>query len=81
MSADDVDLTTISYEFKYKYSEFIIDLYSGHIFLKEQLDREVNSLHTLLVLASDGSLTSTATVYVNVEDINEAVAFVQSAYT
>jgi F0F1-type ATP synthase beta subunit len=81
VSADDVDLATVSYEFQHNYNEFILDVYSGDVFLKNQLDREVTSLHTLTVLASDGSLTSTATVYVNVEDANEPVTFVQSTYT
>ncbi|XP_062587666.1 protocadherin Fat 4-like [Saccostrea cucullata] len=80
VSATDVDISVITFTFRDNYQNFILDPYRGEIFLKGLLDREMTPLYTLLVLASDGTLTSTATVYVNVEDVNEPPKFVRNAY-
>ncbi|XP_061195516.1 protocadherin Fat 4-like, partial [Saccostrea echinata] len=80
VSATDVDISIVTFTFKDNNHEFILDPYSGEIFLNGQLDREITPMYTLLVLASDGMLTSTATVYVNVEDVNEPPKFVRTAY-
>lgn len=46
------------------------------------MDRETNKKHTLVVQASDGVQTSTATVVVTVTDINDSPpTFKQSLYT
>lgn len=81
VSATDVDQSLISFSFGVNYNSFIVDPYSGDIYLSGPLDRETVPLYTLLVLASDGSRTSTATVYVIVKDVNEAPAFTQDTYT
>lgn len=81
VSATDVDQNLISFSFGVNYNSFIVDPYSGDIYLSGPLDRETVPLYTLLVLATDGSSTSTATVYVNVKDANEAPACIQDKYT
>ncbi|VDI43616.1 Hypothetical predicted protein, partial [Mytilus galloprovincialis] len=61
--------------------KFIINN-SGEIKLSSKLDRETNKKHTLVVQASDGVQTSTATVVVTVTDINDSPpTFKQSLYT
>uniref|UniRef100_A0A673NNU3 Protocadherin 11 n=2 Tax=Cyprinidae TaxID=7953 RepID=A0A673NNU3_9TELE len=60
---------------------FAIDSTTGLITVKQPLDREVNPVHKLIVLASDGSSTpSRATVIVNVTDINDNVPSVDTRY-
>ncbi|XP_048032083.1 protocadherin-11 X-linked isoform X1 [Megalobrama amblycephala] len=60
---------------------FAIDSTTGLITVKQPLDREVNPVHKLIVLASDGSSTpSRATVIVNVTDINDNVPSIDTRY-
>ncbi|XP_030621954.1 protocadherin-11 X-linked [Chanos chanos] len=60
---------------------FAIDSTTGLITVKQPLDREVNPVHKLIVLASDGSSTPTrATVIVNVTDINDNVPSIDTRY-
>ena len=55
--------------------EFIpVALLIGEIKVRQLLDYEVTSTYTLSVIAYDSgvpSLSSTATVYINVEDVND----------
>ncbi|XP_043913009.1 protocadherin-11 X-linked-like [Protopterus annectens] len=61
--------------------QFAIDSNSGLITVKQPLDREESSFHKLIVLASDGSSTSsTATVTVNITDINDNVPSIDTRY-
>ncbi len=60
---------------------FAIDSTTGLITVKQPLDREVNPVHKLIVLASDGSSTpSRATVTVNVTDINDNIPSIDTRY-
>ncbi|XP_066570882.1 protocadherin-11 X-linked isoform X2 [Amia ocellicauda] len=60
---------------------FAIDSTSGLITIKQPLDREVNPVHKLIVLASDGSSTpSRATVSINVTDINDNVPSIDTRF-
>ena len=81
VDASDVDKSNVYFSIIGNYQEFIIDPQGGEIYLKNSLDREITPLYSLYVLASDGSLTSTATVYVNVKDVNEAPQFLQTTYS
>ncbi|XP_060076871.1 protocadherin Fat 1-like [Ylistrum balloti] len=72
---------TVTYDFVTPYPNFNIDHTLGTIQLVHSLNYETDSSHILLVEASDGSLSTTATVNLTVDDVNEAPAFTQSTYT
>lgn len=70
----DADLTIgniVTYSITSGQTEFNIDPNSGQISTKEFLDIETTASYTLIVEASDGSLTSSATVTVALLDIND----------
>lgn len=65
-------------------TDFQIDPDTGNITTKNKIDREMNSSYLLTVSATEvaSNLTSTATVYVSIIDINDnAPVFVQRAYS
>ncbi|KAK3800494.1 hypothetical protein RRG08_043813, partial [Elysia crispata] len=61
----------VTYTFVSTYSEFVLDQSSGQITLAQQLDRETDASHTLLVKAEDATASNTATVSVTVLDTND----------
>ena len=50
---------------------FTIDETTGEITIAQSLDREVQPVHTLLVLATDGLFSDNATVVISVTDVND----------
>lgn len=81
--SDSVDTSDgqIQYSFVTSYPNFQIDADSGTILLRTSLDRESVDSYVLLVKASDGSLSATATVSVTVTDANDnAPLFGTAAY-
>ena len=50
---------------------FAIDEMTGEISIAQSLDREVQSVYTLLVLANDGLFSDNATVVISVTDVND----------
>ncbi|KAL3853661.1 hypothetical protein ACJMK2_017186 [Sinanodonta woodiana] len=72
VTANDADTAnTVTYGFVSTYSLFSLDSSSGQIVLVGHLDREMTSIHTLLVTGSDGTNTATATVTITVTDVND----------
>ncbi|XP_061195482.1 cadherin-related tumor suppressor-like [Saccostrea echinata] len=80
VSATDSDNDTVTYSFLELYPHFVLNPKSGKIILRAPADRETSPTFILYVLASDGEKSSTATVSVTVEDINEHPVFKQSSY-
>lgn len=80
VSAIDRDKDRLTYNFRTTYRNFLLDSNSGEIFLASPLDREMEDVYELHVLASDGGRQSTATVMVEVEDVNEPPQFTKSNY-
>ena len=80
VSAIDRDKQALTYNFRSTYSNFLLDSLSGEIFLSKPLDREVAPIHELQIVASDGSRSATATVIVNVGDVNEPPQFTEINY-
>ncbi|KPM04401.1 Cadherin-like protein 1 [Sarcoptes scabiei] len=57
---------------------FQIDQNNGFVLLNRKLDREISSLHIVKVIANDlddPELTSTATLVINVDDVNDNAPF------
>ncbi|XP_033745601.1 protocadherin Fat 4-like [Pecten maximus] len=71
----------ITYAFVTPYLSFHIDHTLGTILLVHSLDYETADSHVLLVTASDGMLSTTATVTLEVGDVNEVPSFTQTTYT
>uniref|UniRef100_K1Q2F1 Protocadherin Fat 4 n=1 Tax=Magallana gigas TaxID=29159 RepID=K1Q2F1_MAGGI len=80
VSAIDRDNDRLTYNFRTTYRNFLLDSNSGEIFLTTPLDREMEDVYELHVLASDGGRQSTATVMVEVIDVNEPPQFTKSNY-
>ena len=80
VSAIDRDKQAVTYIFRSRYSNFLLDSLSGEIFLSKPLDREVAPIHELQIVASDGSRSATATVIVTVGDVNEPPQFTEINY-
>lgn len=80
VSAIDRDNDRLTYNFRTTYRNFLLDSNSGEIFLTTSLDREMEDVYELHVLASDGGRQSTATVMVEVIDVNEPPQFTKSNY-
>lgn len=80
VSAIDRDNDRLTYNFRTTYRNFVLDSNSGEIFLTSPLDREMEDVYELHVLASDGGRQSTATVMVEVIDVNEPPQFTKSNY-
>ena len=60
---------------------FSIDSTTGQLRTLAALDYETKSIYTVAITASDGSLTDTITVTINVTDIDEAPVFTEGAST
>lgn len=80
VSAIDRDKQAVTYNFRSRYSNFLLDSLSGEIFLSKPLDREMAPIHELQIVASDGSRSATATVIVTVGDVNEPPQFTEINY-
>jgi hypothetical protein len=77
-TATDVDSgTTITYSIPTRgdATAFSIDSSTGQLKTKNALNYENDNAYTVVVTASDGSLTDTITVTISVTDVNEAPAF------
>ncbi|XP_069100992.1 protocadherin Fat 4-like [Argopecten irradians] len=72
---------TIDYGFLLPYPSFRMDPRVGTILLVRDLDYEASPSHGLLITASDGSLSTTSTVTITVDDVNEAPVFILSTYS
>ncbi|KAK3108733.1 hypothetical protein FSP39_014437 [Pinctada imbricata] len=81
VTTSDVDHDTVTYSFQTAYSNFIIDPSSGAILLAQTLDYDTTQTHSLLVVASDGTATTTATTSIDVTDVNESPVFATTTYT
>ena len=60
---------------------FAINSSSGAITVKAALDHETADTHSLTVQAADAALSATATVTVNVNDVNEVPSISASSFT
>lgn len=80
VSATDEENNPLTYSFVGSYPEFMIDQRTGIIRLRTQVDREKAPTIDILVMASDGQFTSTATVLVTIEDVNEMPLFKNPKY-
>ncbi|XP_048738793.2 protocadherin Fat 4-like [Ostrea edulis] len=80
VSAIDADNDPVTYSFAGVYPNFRIDSKTGKILLRTSIDRETDPTIDLYVIASDGQRSSTATVSVTVEDVNETPIFANSSY-
>ena len=80
--ATDVDLDDLTYSIIDGDGLFAIDADSGEITLTGALDYETATTHTFTIQVEDsGGLTATATVTINVENVNEAPTFAQESYS
>lgn len=80
VSATDEENNPLIYSFVGYYPEFMIDPKTGIIKLRTQVDREKAPTLDILIEVTDGQLTSTATVSVTIEDVNEMPLFQNSNY-
>ena len=72
----------VTYAFVTPQTLFTIDSATGAILLASSLDRETSGTHSILVTASDGATTVTATVALTVSDDNDnAPVFGAATYT
>ncbi|XP_062605791.1 protocadherin Fat 4-like, partial [Saccostrea cucullata] len=78
--AVDPDNDEVTYSFVGIQPNFMIDPKTGKITLRAPVDREKQPSINLFVLASDGKLSSTATVSVTVMDVNEPPEFGSTNY-
>ncbi len=82
ITATDADNDTLTYTLGgTDASAFSIDSSSGQLRTSAALDYESKSSYTVTFIASDGTLTDTITVTINVSDVNEAPAFSNGAST
>ena len=51
--------------------DFLLDSETGQIILARELDRETTDQYIIEVEASDGSLSATATITIDVTDVND----------
>ena len=79
----DVDGDTLAYSITAGNNDglFAMDSSSGAITVKAALDHETASSHSLTVQAADAALSATATVTVNVTDVNEVPSISASSFT
>ena len=80
VSASDEDKDSLTYSFVGKYPHFMIDPKEGIIQLRTMVDREKTDSFIILVRAFDGQRTSTATVSVSIDDVNEKPIFKTNLY-
>ncbi len=82
VAATDVDGNTLSYTLGgTDASSFSIVSTSGQLRTSAALDRETKASYSVTVTASDGSLSDTTTVTINVTNVNEAPNFASSTAT
>ncbi len=82
VSATDAEGDTLSYSLSGTDAfSFSIDSSSGQIRTSSSLDYEIQSSYTLTVNVSDGSLTDSIDVTINVTDVNDAPVFTESSST
>ena len=75
VAATDADNDTLTYTLGgTDTASFIIDVTTGQLKTKAALDYETKSTYTVTITASDGSLTDTIAVTINVTDVNETPA-------
>ena len=74
ITATDAENDTLTYTLSgTDASTFVIDTASGQLKTKDALDYETKQNYTVSITVSDGSLTSTITVTINITDIDEVV--------
>jgi len=72
VAASDADRgETVTFSWVTSQTGFTLDQMSGEILLAGALDRETTPSYSLLVKASDGANTATATVTLTVTDVND----------
>ena len=72
MAATDADGNTLAYTLSgTDAASFGIDRTTGQLKTKAPLDYETKTVYTVTVIVSDGTLTDTITVTINVTDVNE----------
>ena len=81
--ATDADDDTLTYTLGDDEEFFRIDTTTGQLYSKEPLDHERegqdNGVYTVMVSVSDGARTDSITVTINVMNVNEAPAFLDTA--
>ncbi len=82
ITATDADNDTLTYSLGgTDASSFSIDSTTGQLQTKAALDYESKSSYSVTVIASDGTLTDSITVTINVSDVNEAPVFSDGSST
>ena len=78
VSASDVDNPSLTYTLgDTDAASFDLDDSSGQLKTKAALDYETKKSYTVTITVSDGSLTDTISVLINVTDVNEAPVFTE----
>ena len=76
VTTTDADNDTLEYTLGgYNAASFDIDSETGHLKTKAWLDYERKNSYTVTITVSDGSLTDSITVTINVNNVNDAPAF------
>ncbi len=76
VTATDADTDVLTYSLSGPdVSAFDIDTTTGQLKTKAALDYETKTQYTVTITASDGTLTGTITVAINVTDVDEVVTF------
>ena len=76
VAATDANNDTLTYTLSvYSAVSFDIDSETGHLKTKAWLDYERKNSYTVTITVSDGSLTDSITVTINVNNVNDAPAF------
>ena len=76
VAATDANNDTLTYTLGgYNAASFDIDSETGHLKTKAWLDYERKNSYTVTITVSDGSLTDSITVTINVNNVNDAPAF------
>ncbi len=76
VAATDTNNDTLTYTLGgYNAASFDIDSETGHLKTKAWLDYERKNSYTVTITVSDGSLTDSITVTINVNNVNDAPAF------
>ena len=80
VSATDVDGDTLTYILSgTDATSFDIDSTTGQLKIKSTLDYETKNSYTVTITASDGSLTGSISVTINISNVNEAPKFVDGS--
>ena len=75
VAATDADNDTLTYTLSgTDANAFSLDTTTGQLRTRAALDHETKSVYTVIITASDGKLTDSITVTINITDINETIS-------